>query len=53
MSHPTYKKDSIVNDEINYDLVKAVDEMYVNSHLHAQCAIREMDADADVISYVQ
>ncbi|XAO27737.1 hypothetical protein I312_106598 [Cryptococcus bacillisporus CA1280] len=26
-SHPTYKKDSIVNDEINYDLVKAVDEI--------------------------
>lgn len=44
-SHPTYKKDSIVNDEINYDLVKAVDEMYVDSDFHAQCAIREMDAD--------
>ncbi|OXM75866.1 glutamate-cysteine ligase catalytic subunit [Cryptococcus neoformans Bt63] len=26
-SHPTYKEDSIVNDEINYDLVKAVDEI--------------------------
>ncbi|OCF35018.1 glutamate-cysteine ligase catalytic subunit [Kwoniella heveanensis BCC8398] len=26
-SHPAYKKDSIVNDEITYDLVKAVDEI--------------------------
>jgi glutamate--cysteine ligase catalytic subunit len=26
-SHPSYKKDSAVTDEINYDLVKAVDEM--------------------------
>lgn len=26
-SHPAYKKDSVVSDEINYDLAKAVDEM--------------------------
>ncbi|RXK35782.1 glutamate-cysteine ligase catalytic subunit [Tremella mesenterica] len=27
ISHPAYKKDSIVSQEINYDLAKAVDEM--------------------------
>ncbi|WVN90808.1 uncharacterized protein L203_106051 [Cryptococcus depauperatus CBS 7841] len=27
MSHPSYKQDSVVSDEINYDLVKAVDEL--------------------------
>ncbi|ODN93544.1 hypothetical protein L198_05409 [Cryptococcus wingfieldii CBS 7118] len=26
-SHPDYKQDSIVSDEINYDLVKAIDEL--------------------------
>ena len=26
-SHPAYKHDSVVSEEINYDLVKAVDEM--------------------------
>lgn len=26
-SHPAYKFDSVVNDEINYDLLKEVDEM--------------------------
>ena len=26
-SHPAYKHDSVVSDEINYDLVKAIDEM--------------------------
>lgn len=26
-SHPAYKHDSVVNDEINYDLVKAVEKM--------------------------
>ncbi|WWD18775.1 hypothetical protein CI109_103230 [Kwoniella shandongensis] len=26
-SHPSYKKDSVVSDEINYDLVKAIDEI--------------------------
>lgn len=29
MSHPDYKKDSVVSQEINYDLLKAVDEMCV------------------------
>lgn len=28
-SHPSYKFDSVVSQEINYDLLKAVDEMYV------------------------
>ena len=28
-SHPAYKFDSVVSQEINYDLMKAVDEMYV------------------------
>ncbi len=27
--HPDYKRDSVVSMEINYDLMKAVDEMYV------------------------
>jgi len=27
MTHPGYKHDSMVSEEINYDLVKAVDEM--------------------------
>ena len=26
-SHPAYKKDSVVSQEINYDLLKAADEM--------------------------
>lgn len=26
-SHPAYKHDSVVNQEINYDLLRAVDEM--------------------------
>lgn len=26
-SHPKYAKDSLVTDEINYDLTRAVDEM--------------------------
>lgn len=29
MSHPDYKKDSIVSQTINYDLLVAMDEMYV------------------------
>lgn len=29
MNHPAYKQDSVVTEEINYDLVKAVDEMCV------------------------
>lgn len=28
-SHPDYKKDSVVSQVINYDLLKAVDEMFV------------------------
>ena len=28
-SHPAYKFDSVVNEEINYDLLKEVDKMYV------------------------
>jgi hypothetical protein len=28
-SHPDYKKDSVVSQTINYDLLVAVDEMYV------------------------
>lgn len=28
-SHPDYKFDSAINEEINYDLLKAIDEMYV------------------------
>ena len=28
-SHPSYKFDSVVSQEINYDLLKAVDAMYV------------------------
>jgi glutamate--cysteine ligase catalytic subunit len=31
MSHPDYKKDSVVSQTINYDLLVAVDEMYVLS----------------------
>jgi len=31
VSHPAYKNDSVVSDEINYDLAKAIDEMYVLS----------------------
>lgn len=27
VSHPAYKHDSVVSEEINYDLIKAVDEM--------------------------
>lgn len=34
-SQPSYKFDSVVNKEINYDLVVAVDEMYVFFCLHA------------------
>lgn len=30
-SHPDYKFDSVISDTINYDLLKAVDEMYVKS----------------------
>jgi glutamate--cysteine ligase catalytic subunit len=30
-SHPDYKFDSVINERINYDLLKAVDEMYVKS----------------------
>jgi glutamate--cysteine ligase catalytic subunit len=26
-SHPTYRRDSVVTEEINYDLAKAVDEV--------------------------
>ena len=29
-SHPAYKFDSVVSEEINYDLLKQVDEMYVS-----------------------
>lgn len=29
-SHPSYKFDSVVSQEINYDLMVAVDEMYVS-----------------------
>ena len=29
-SHPSYKFDSVVSQEINYDLMIAVDEMYVS-----------------------
>jgi len=28
-THPDYKHDSVVSQEINYDLLVAVDEMYV------------------------
>lgn len=28
--HPTYKHDSVVSQEINYDLMCAVDAMYVH-----------------------
>lgn len=28
-SHPDYRKDSVVSQVINYDLLKAVDEMFV------------------------
>ena len=31
-SHPAYKFDSVVSQEINYDLFVAVDEMCVASH---------------------
>jgi glutamate--cysteine ligase catalytic subunit len=34
-SQPSYKFDSVVNKEINYDLVVAVDEMSVFFCLHA------------------
>jgi len=27
VNHPAYKHDSVVSDEINYDLVRAVDEV--------------------------
>jgi glutamate--cysteine ligase catalytic subunit len=27
LSHPAYNNDSVVSDEINYDLAKAIDEM--------------------------
>jgi len=27
VTHPAYKNDSVVSDEINYDLAKAIDEM--------------------------
>lgn len=30
-SHPAYKHDSVVSEEINHDLMVAVDEMYVDS----------------------
>lgn len=30
-SHPAYKHDSVVSAEINYDLIVAVDEMWVLS----------------------
>ena len=30
-THPKYQHDSVVSEEINYDLVKAVDEMWVDS----------------------
>lgn len=33
-SHPAYKHDSVVSAEINYDLIVAIDEMWVGS-LHA------------------
>lgn len=29
VQHPAYKQDSVVSEEINYDLVKAIDEMSV------------------------
>ncbi len=32
-THKAYKGDSVVSDEINYDLVKIIDEMWVNSSL--------------------
>lgn len=31
-SHPAYKHDSVVSQEINYDLFVAMDEMYVPHH---------------------
>ncbi|CAE7154684.1 unnamed protein product, partial [Rhizoctonia solani] len=31
-SHPAYKQDSVVSREVNYDLVKAIDEIERGDH---------------------
>ena len=31
LNHPAYKHDSVVSKEINYDMMVAIDEMYVHS----------------------
>lgn len=38
-SHPAYKGDSAVSEEINYDLVKAVDEMLVSVSCRVFCRL--------------
>lgn len=44
-SHPSYKFDSVVSQEINYDLMVAVDEMCVS---HAKGGIRIPDSTSPV-----
>lgn len=36
VTHPKYNKDSKVTEEINYDLAKAIDEVYVCFLLHCE-----------------
>lgn len=35
VTHPEYKHDSVVSEAINYDLLKAIDEMYVEPKFQA------------------
>jgi glutamate--cysteine ligase catalytic subunit len=35
-AHPAYKRDSVVSQEINYDLMVTVDKMYVSGFVHLQ-----------------
>ena len=39
LNHPKYKKDSVVSEEINYDLMRAVDEMCVKLCGHASTSL--------------
>ncbi len=53
-SHPSYKFDSVVSQEINYDLLKAVDAMYVylyNEKKNADLVIVSMALVENRVSY--
>lgn len=41
-SHPAYKFDSVVSEEINYDLMVAVDEMCVPAVFHPKQSAKQI-----------